>query len=955
MPFDFGSMSDVKETDSGEAIATNQFDFTNMEDVPQETQAPSVISKFVRKSLKENAVIGPLEMYKTALYLAPKLPEYQAGDSPISYAGKVQGILEERESDIIGEGIGKVMETPMQALIVGGLVTAPVETVVGVGAFMLKDQFINFRRLVDENFPNTSPEVKDIAELADFAIFGGIIGKGITGGKKAFLSSLDALKIPRNVNIESEIMAGIKDSGNLAPSEKADMLKTLGIEQNHIDASLSGGVPINVPTSKIVELAEKPYWEIAKHELLGGIKNEDILHPLFGNFPVNHEKAFEIQPLLKNITELKKEKNLSTMTVGRLKEFIGIKKLKESKTPNLEKLKEFMEDLKQDDKFLSAEYDKSGKLIGGQLFGLKEIIKELPNPGVTPKRIVINKFGESKDILLKGLSKYVDPKLAPTVNIKEGHPLIEKVVDGVSEKMIAAEKAVSSRNEKLDKLVTKAEKSRNPLLTPDEKLKRKVYPQNKEIFEALSGKQVDLTKEEVAVVAYLKNFFEKAKKELALEKSRKNYVTHMEQPFIEKILNDGLISAIKDIFKNPKPNDLPVDIMLELDNIIGSEKFFKYALERKGGINPTTNIREIVNQYSHLYETKKALDQILPEGQAITKNLLQGKSAQWMKQYLQNLKGRGLDYNFRNGSMGWLSKVADGIVDLGYLKLLAFNWKSALKNVVAGETNAWIYQDFPTYLKGKERFYSHPKKAYELAKEYGALEGTYSDYAQKGIGQLKKAQDMAMIGQKSGEIEIRSSLFASMLSDKEWSSGKVEPKKFLEIKDMIAKTQGIFTKWDSPLLLQTWYGRMFMQMNRWRITNASLMHEITIDAVKDIRAGEYKTQNVSRFGKALVAYGTGMYISYQFYQAGYKTAGDITKNMAQTIDGIMSLFTEGQLNKIISENPTFQLFGELSNTIQNTAKYLHVPGSKKARGREIEDTYIAPIETGKDILEEISQ
>jgi hypothetical protein len=937
--FNFDTMSDVKETDQGEAIATTKFNFAEMEDMPVAPvqQRPSVISKFARSIIK----LSPMERFKTSLYLQDKIPEVDPNDSPWDYERKIDAVLAPREAEIIGQGIGKVLETPMEGAIAVGAATAAVPTIIGLGAFSAIDKFFNLRRYVDEKFPETSPEVKDMVEIADFALKGAIIGKGMTEGNKILKKRMDALAIPRNVNISHDIVGGVKDSGNLTPEEKADIFKTLGIEQKHVDASVSGGTPINVPTSKVMELAEKPYWEIAKHELLGGAKGEAPLD-LFGQ-PIESAPTKVSQAVIKDLQSLKAEKEISNNTFSRLKEFAGVNELKNSPEPLIKKLTSFIGDLKPEDKFLS---DK-------QLVDLKDIIKELPNPEVTPKRIVLEKFGEKTEILKKGLSNFVDPGLVPTVNIKEGHPLVEKIVNRVSEKMIHAEAEINRRNEKLDEMVTAAEKSREPLLPFDEKLKRKIYPQNKEIFQALGGEKVELTKQEAAVIAYLRNFFEKAKRELALEKSRQKYVTHMEQPLTEKILNKGLFTAIKEIFKDPKKNDLPVDIMLELDNIIGSEKFFKYAMERKGGIEPTTNIREIINQYSHLYETKKALDEILPEGQAITKNLLQGKSAVWMKKYLQNLKGRGLDSNFRNGPMGWLTKTADAIVDYGYLKMLALNWKSAVKNIVAGEANAWIYQDFPTYLKGKERFISNPKRAYDLATEYGALEGTYSDFAQKGIGALKKYQDMAMIGQKVGEIEIRSSIFASMLSDKEWQSGEISPEHFLEIKDVIAKTQGVFSKWDSPLLLQTWYGRMFFQMNRWRITNISLMHEITIDAVKDIKSGNYKTQNVSRLGKALTAYGAGMYISYQLALAGYKTASDVTKNMAQTINGIFSLFSEGELSKMVSENPTFQDLKELSNTMQNTAKYLHVPGAKKSKGKGIEDTYIAPVDTTKDILESI--
>lgn len=867
MSFDFDSMVDVNEG-AGGAIATTKFEFSSMQDAePQVEKAPSVISKYMRKAVKENPVFGPMETFKTAMFLAQHLPDYESSDTPITYADKVEGILSTREKDIVGQGIGKVLETPMQAMIGAGLLTAPVETVIGVGAFALKDKFINLRRLVSEKFPDVSNEVKDIAELADFAIFGGLIGKGMVEGKQAFKGMLDGFGMPKSINLKPDVVARVKDSPNLTPAEKADMMDTIGVEQKHIDASLSGQVPINIPVSKMLDLAEKPYWELAKHELLGGTE-KDL--GLFGK---------PLEP-----------------------------KVEGGKPP-------------------------------------KEI------------KLAVDDVVDKPDILTEFPGKKLDPNLVPTVNIKQGNPVVARLVNKIADKMGKAEDIISERNKAFDKLVSEAEKSREPMLSLGDKLRRKAIPQNREIFQALSGEKVQLTAQEQAAVDYAKSFFAEAKESLALDRTRKNYVSHIEKSFIEKVLDKGVLGAIKDVFRDHKQDELPLDIMLELDNIIGSEKFFKFALERKGGIEPTTDLRRIVNAYSHLYETKKVIDEVLPEGTEIVNKHLAKKAALWMQDYLQNLAGRGLDYSFRTGPMGWLAKVADGIVDIGYLKLLGLpgGWKSSIKNIVAGEINTWIYQDLPTYLKGKQRFLSNPKKAYKLASQYGALEGTYSDFAQKGIGTLKKYQDLMMVHQKVGEIEIRSSIFASMLSEKEWKSGVLEEGTYTAIKDVIAKTQGIFSKWDSPLLAQTWYGRMFLQMNRWRITNAAMLTDIVKGSYADIKEGKFKTQNVSRLAKAVFAYGMGMYISYQLGLAGYKTASDTTRSMATTIDGIFSLFTKGELAKMFVENPTFQTLKELSNTIQNTAKYLHVPGAEKAKGKEIKDTYIAPVEGAKDVMESLNQ
>ncbi len=99
----------------------------------------------------------------------------------------------------------------------------------------------------------------------------------------------------------------------------------------------------------------------------------------------------------------------------------------------------------------------------------------------------------------------------------------------------------------------------------------------------------------------------------------------------------------------------------------------------------------------------------------------------------------------------------------------------------------------------------------------------------------------------------------------------------------------------------------------------------------------------------LIPYGIGMYLSYQLGLAGYKTASKTAESMAQTIDGMMSLFTKGELAKMIKDNPPMHTFEEISNSIQDLAAFLHIPGAKKARGKGVEDTYVAPVQALEDI------
>lgn len=654
------------------------------------------------------------------------------------------------------------------------------------------------------------------------------------------------------------------------------------------------------------------------------------------------------QELIAKIKLIAKSKMLSNITVSRIKKYLGIKEWKNTDIPQIQKVVDYLEGLKTGDKLLSEK----------QITVLKGLLEDVKDLEIMPKRIAIQEFGNNPDLLQGLIMNRIANELIPTVDIKEGNPLVQKIVNEISERVEAAHEEVRERDNKLDEMLTKAEKSRANKLSRAERIKRFFTSQNKEIFQALSGEKVELTKEETAVVAYLKNFFNMAKEKLALQKYRKNYITHLEQPLTEKILEKGLIGALRQYFREQEgEKGIPTDIMLELDNIIGSEKFFRFALQRKGGIEPTTNIRKIVHEYSSLFETKMALDRILPLGQVATQLIIQGRSALWLKKFLQNLKGRGLDYEFRSGKMGWLTRVADGIVDLGYLKLLSLNWKSAIKNLIAGETNSIIWQDFSTYLKGKQRFISHPKKAYKIAVEHGVLEGTYADYTQRGIGKLKKLQDLAMISQQAGEIEIRTCLFISELTDREWQTGEISPVRSRKLRDIIAITQGIFSKTESPLWVQTVLGRTIMQMNRWRITDAMLLRRIVNGAKEEWSQGDFKGQNTQRLSKAIFFYAIGMYASYELAKAGFKKLAQMAQSIAEVVNSLISLISQGDLKQMITDNPTLSVMKELLFSAQQIAHYIHVPGSQKPKSFQtqqgIEETYIAPLDTVKDILDDI--
>jgi len=770
----------------------------------------------------------------------------------------------------------------------------------------------------------------------------GIDFTGFGGGKTEVIKTLTKTKsiaetsnILKKINVAEDLVK--EYAPIIAKMDKVEDINKILDHVSDLQKTTKTTKPINQAVKGVEPLAQETRAEIdsfqkaLKDEIVEGITS-------------TYKKQKNI--IRKQIGFQRYTKNLPGNVLARLKKNFGITEWKNADQDQLENILKEVNNLQKGDVYLTdKQLEGLDYYIRSGTFGEKEA-------NLLTKREVLGKLKEPEDIMEGKLVGKIQNELFPTVDIKEGHPIIKRIVNQADTLLEQARHNVETTANKFDKLITGAEKSRP--LSISEKIKRGLVPQNKEIFQALSGSNIKLTEAETKVVEETKTLFKNIREDLGLTKYRKNYVTHLEKPLMEKLVTQGLRATVADIFKLRKTDTIPLDIMLELDNIIGSEKFFKFALARTGGVNPTTNLRRIIQEYDSLYETKKALDSILPEGQMAVNLLLGRNSAVWTKKFLQNLKGRALDSNFRNGKSGWLSKIADGIIDIGYVKLLALNWTSALKNLVAGEANSFIYQSFSKYLLGKQRLITNPKKVFTMSKEAGILEGTFADYSQRGIGKLKKIQDYLMVGQKGGEYEIRGSLFASELTEAEWKSGTISAERINDIKNVVAITQGIFSKTSTPLWMQTWWGRGVMQMNRWRVTNAMMFRRVANGTVAEIKAGKLNGINSQRLGKMFVMYGIGMYLNYELGKAGYEKAGKVAQSMAESLNSVIQLVTLKPIVDAITNNPSISTLKEFAFTIQELASYIGVPGVEKPSEiqfqKGIEETYIAPVAATKQLL-----
>ena len=244
------------------------------------------------------------------------------------------------------------------------------------------------------------------------------------------------------------------------------------------------------------------------------------------------------------------------------------------------------------------------------------------------------------------------------------------------------------------------------------------------------------------------------------------------------------------------------------------------------------------------------------------------------------------------------------------------------------------------------------QKSYDLTIRFFQETHNFSREHKFTIGQ--KIKDILFYGgMEFGEYEIRGSYLLGEMTEEEWNkvvqekSDVLTRERFRKSLNGIAITQGIYTKIDSPLFVQTWYGRMMMQFGRWRITNAMLVRRITKGAVKEVKKGMYGGPNMRRVIRMIIMYGIMMYMGWELGKRGYDKGKKIAQAGAELINNIFGIISGKMLYDAFARNPTIQIFGDFVYTVEMLAHYIGVadkPYPIEIK-RTIDQVYIAALAT----------
>ena len=162
------------------------------------------------------------------------------------------------------------------------------------------------------------------------------------------------------------------------------------------------------------------------------------------------------------------------------------------------------------------------------------------------------------------------------------------------------------------------------------------------------------------------------------------YITHLEKSWLEKIKNYGLKHAITHMFT--KQQSLDFMALWDTSEVLGMEKFFKYALSRKElGMDPTKNATRAILRYAKAFYTKVALDTTIPKIQAMSYVLADGKTQKFVKEWLNNKKGRRIDYRMQWSKVEQIGLFLKSLTSALYIW---FNPIIALWSIVGSEMSS---------------------------------------------------------------------------------------------------------------------------------------------------------------------------------------------------------------------------------------------------------------------------
>ncbi len=310
-----------------------------------------------------------------------------------------------------------------------------------------------------------------------------------------------------------------------------------------------------------------------------------------------------------------------------------------------------------------------------------ETIEQTDLAGIKTYREAREIFNKKYGTDLNAISATEFDRLTGNAGLSEGNPFYKVMIQEFYQKLLTRESEYLDIEKRINEVASKFKTG----------ILGKIIPQQSNIvkwFEAVDKSTVELTADEQEAVRIMQSEWIKARDYLieqeALKKgiSSDNYYTHVRRTFLEALKEDGLITAVKEIFQQQEQDQQVFEILdQDTGQVLPLQKFFQFALSRSGKLKPSANVVGAFLTYMKTFKKKQAIDESFPlimtYADAFTPSettqqgvLLNGSLKKFAKEWLNNQKGRRITLVMKQGGKGefLLNTIKRGIMllDLGF-------------------------------------------------------------------------------------------------------------------------------------------------------------------------------------------------------------------------------------------------------------------------------------------------
>ena len=449
----------------------------------------------------------------------------------------------------------------------------------------------------------------------------------------------------------------------------------------------------------------------------------------------------------------------------------------------------------------------------------------------------------------------------------------------------------------------------------------KFIPQNKLIMGYIEAsaeqKSIflhNMTPEEIDYAHFIEEYFENALEYLvetqSLTKGRENYFVHMRQGFLENVKEEGLLTAVKNIFKHYKEDEVVFNILDEdTGNILPLEKFFQFSLHRTGGLLPTSNVTEAFLAYSKMFEKKVSFDQIIPKldiyAQALTPQKLTPHGLEmdrslkkFVNQYINNKKGRHIDQFV--GKQG-------GAVDLGLRAVrsftslldLGFNIPVGITAFIGEQVTNFVQLGVNNMAKGAERAFTQHGKAIIEKYEAWLVRSPWENFTAPGKGITEKIHEGLFVGFHESARIANINFLLGMITEEEFTSETISDKRLAELQLEMGRMRVV--PGSKSLVGSTSLGSVLTQYKTWAIPILSTLKGDISTFVSDLTKKPTNEALATKEARELYRI---VGLSSAIIITGAVLAGDDDENDMSFLGAVKRKFYRESLSLIGALDPT---------------------------------------------------